>query len=58
MEVLASRRAQAPLRVGLAVVMSAGFGAMVGWPFALGWVAAGMSAFVMKPVELRELFQA
>jgi signal transduction histidine kinase/ActR/RegA family two-component response regulator len=40
MEVLASRRAQAPLRLGLAAVMCASFGAIVGWPFALAWLAA------------------
>jgi signal transduction histidine kinase/ActR/RegA family two-component response regulator len=46
-EVLASRRAQARLRIGLAVVLCVGFGGMVGWPFALGWLAtyAALQAF-------------
>jgi signal transduction histidine kinase len=40
MEVLASRHTQARLRLGLAVVMCVSFGALVGWPFAVAWLAA------------------
>ena len=57
MEVLASRRAQARLRIGLAVVLCGGFGTIVGWRFAAGWLAAYASLqafeyFVLGPRRL------
>lgn len=39
-EVLASRREQAGLRMGLALMLSLGFGAIVGWRIAFLWFAA------------------
>jgi signal transduction histidine kinase/CheY-like chemotaxis protein len=40
MEVLAARHVQARMRLGLAAVMCLSFGAIVGWRFAIGWLAA------------------
>jgi signal transduction histidine kinase/CheY-like chemotaxis protein len=40
MEVLVTRRTQARMRLGLAAVMCGSFGAIVGWAFALAWLAA------------------
>jgi signal transduction histidine kinase/CheY-like chemotaxis protein len=39
MEVIAARRAQVRMRVGLAVVLTLGFGAITGWTWAVVWLA-------------------
>jgi signal transduction histidine kinase/CheY-like chemotaxis protein len=57
MEVLAARRVQARLRIGLAVVLCGGFGTTVGWAFAFGWLAAYASLqafeyFIVGPRRL------